>query len=194
MIVFDLDGTLADHTHRLHYIDERKIWCKECFKLMSMEPTIDIKCLCGQYPTKWRKKWPAFFAACSDDGPIVEMIKMLNVLRSDYTVSIWTGRPESYMRQTMQWLEYHGVGYDKLKMRPDGDNTPAHQLKERWLDECWPPIGQFMNPPVSMAFDDSTRCVEMWRRRGIICCQVANLDTDIVTYDRGAILDCTNGE
>lgn len=50
IVLCDLDGTLADCSHRLHHIQKQP------------------------------KDWPAFFAACADDAPINSLIGLLAAL------------------------------------------------------------------------------------------------------------------
>ncbi len=54
--VFDIDGTLADITHRLHFIQGEK------------------------------KDWDAFFAACIDDAPIGHMLDLAWYIGKDHHV------------------------------------------------------------------------------------------------------------
>lgn len=134
-IVFDLDGTLADGAHRLHFLEA--------------------------------KDWRGYFAACMGDAPIVKMIRLARELAVENHVEIWSGRSDEVRQQTECWLAMHGVPYRRLLMRTAGDYTEDHVLKSSWLDwitkDEWPDI----------VFDDRNRVVDMWRSRGIICCQVA---------------------
>ena len=67
--------------------------------------------------------------------------------------------------ETEDWLKAVGLGEFPLKMRRKDDHTPDDQLKEQWL----------MAEPVfpDMVFDDRNKVVNMWRRHGIVCAQVA---------------------
>jgi len=109
-IVFDLDGTLADDSHRQHHI------------------TGDVK------------DWDAYFAACEDDVLIEPVAAILRALREDqsanHRIEIWTGRSAKYHRQTDAWLTEHNLWYDSLRMRPDGDFRPDTVVKGEWLAEC----------------------------------------------------------
>ena len=78
LYIFDLDGTLADITHRLHYIQQDK------------------------------KDWRGFFAACVDDAPILPTIRTLQALhKSGADVWIWSGRSDECKAQTVKWLQRH---------------------------------------------------------------------------------------
>jgi len=78
MIIFDLDGTLADITHRLHFIQK--------------EP----------------KDWDGFFAACVADKPIAHTIEIMNILMNRDRVEIWTGRSDIVREETIRWLDIYG--------------------------------------------------------------------------------------
>ena len=136
--VFDLDGTLADATHRLHFIQQ--------------EP----------------KDWDSFFGAVGDDAPIHHVIDIANALEAiGFGVVIWTGRPERCQRDPISWLQKHGVRFDALLMREDGDRRPDHEIKMEWLA---------LLGGVTAAFEDRSRVVAAWRAAGVPCYQVASGD------------------
>lgn len=162
-IVFDLDGTLADATHREHFINGET------------------------------KDWDAFFEACDGDRPIrhtLHVLRSLAVMPGN-VVEIWSGRGEgagkSVRRKTLAWLRQHagivvwykgdgltedppawGCTVGLLQMRQHGDHTPDHELKRNWLFKKWQ-----SSQPVDMAFDDRDKVVAMWREAGVPCFQVA---------------------
>ena len=112
-VVFDLDGTLSDTTHRSHFILEHT-------------------------PKKWRE----FYLACAEDAPIWYTIRLLKLLHSNGDrIEIWTGRSDIVFEQTIDWLAQHGIlSYHarEMKMRQDGDYREDIELKKMWLDECSP--------------------------------------------------------
>lgn len=69
-IVFDLDGTLADCRHRVHFV------------------------------TGEEKDWDSFYGACIYDEPIKAMVDLFRDLRGTNHIEIWTGRPERIRRPT----------------------------------------------------------------------------------------------
>ena len=146
IIVFDLDGTIANLDHRRHLVD----------------PTHPA------FPGK--KDWDEFARRCIYDTSFEAVIRILNHLWDDspWYVQIWTGRFEKYRKDTMEWLAHNHVMYDALRMRPDGDYTPDHELKEQWLFE----VGGAEN--ILCTFDDRQRVVDMWRRNGVQCFQTAD--------------------
>lgn len=116
--------------------------------------------------------WDGFFMACGDDlpnWPVVETVRAL----SDYyensdeaRIVIFSGRSDKAKDITRMWLAEFSVPYHKLRMRQDGDFTPDDQLKQQWLDE----IGA---ENVLFCIDDRQKVVDMWRKQGLTCFQVA---------------------
>ena len=108
-VVFDLDGTLADDSHRVPYLNS--------------EP----------------KEWDLYFEACDQDEPIKPMINTLSSLMLwGARCEIWTGRSASVAKKTRAWLagqlpgQYHRI---PIKMRPVGNYIPDYELKALWLAE-----------------------------------------------------------
>lgn len=159
-VVFDLDGTLADCSHRLHLISGET------------------------------KDWDAFFDACDGDLPMRPAGEtLIALIHAGHRAEIWSGRgegPESSVRKkTVDWLHRHfdivspdfGEGFkpahhriDSLKMRPFGCHTRDVDLKREWLDDA-----RNAGRAPDLVFDDRDRVVAMWREEGIPCFQVAPL-------------------
>jgi len=112
------------------------------------------------------QNWRAFFEECVDDEPQNHIIQLCHALiSSGHQVEIWSGRSDQVRVQTEKWLDVHGLSKVHLKMRSKGDNTPDDVLKQTWLHAS--------NRKPDLIFDDRNKVVEMWRRNGIPCCQVA---------------------
>jgi len=92
IILCDLDGTLADLNHRLHYI----------------KPTV------GQ-----KKDWDAFHKACANDTPYGDMVEIATGLPGE--LHILSGRNEVVREETEAWLRKHGIVYAGLHMRKAKD-------------------------------------------------------------------------
>ena len=143
-VIFDIDGTLADCSHRIHHIKKQP------------------------------KDWDSFFAELANDKPIdhvVELARMYQAALPDGIVFV-SGRPERTRGDTMKWLREHKIhnGYSKLRlyMRADGDRRDDDIVKFEILTRM---RGQGLFP--AMAFDDRDRIVKMWRANGVPCFQVA---------------------
>lgn len=143
MIIFNLDGTLADCEHRRHFVD-----------------VADFE---------------SFYEAFDKDTPIEAVCKIFDDLAVDNDIQIWSCRCESIRQKTLDWL-YNYVPYSSqiLKMRPIGDNTPYHELKEKWLDEYINSNEYVKNvfqnrgkSPIHFVFDSDHESIKMWRRRGV---------------------------
>ena len=101
--VFDIDGVLADATHRQHYLQSRP------------------------------KDWQGFFRAVGDDGPIARGIDLVREAGREGPVVLLSGRPESTRAATEEWLARHGVAHDRLVLRPEGDYRAAAVAKAELL-------------------------------------------------------------
>lgn len=108
VVVFDIDGVLADVRHRLHFVSSRP------------------------------KNWRAFFAAAAEDGELRAGTDLLRSLQADHEIRYLTGRPERLRAVTRQWLAQYGLPTDPLAMRPHRDFRPSRVFKrdqlQQWLD------------------------------------------------------------
>lgn len=187
LVAFDIDGTLADITHRLHFIKD-----PGCLPVHGGIHDFEISTRCANCnEAPFKADWAAFFAACKGDKPIPEMIKLCNTfLRDDvHDVIFTTGRSEACRAATENWLGQHlqlqlrypgseptGLMdvYRKplLFMRTEGDHRPDYQVKLEMLTKI---EYHFYSRP-SIIFDDRQQVVDAWRSVGIRCCQVAKGD------------------
>ena len=105
-LIVDLDGTIANPSHRQYFLDRE-------------EPD-----------------WDAFFLASQYDDPFEDVIQIVNALHDSFIhVRIWTGRGDVSEKLTKAWLAINGVYYTELRMRKRGDVTPDDLLKSRWIKE-----------------------------------------------------------
>ncbi len=110
-VIFDLDGTLADIQHRLHYIkNEEKDWDK-----------FNAACFCDEY--KWK---------------IGEMVRMFKE-EMGRSIAIFTGREEKWRSLTEQWLEKRNVKYDLLEMRPSKNYASDTIIKRQMFEKHFEP-------------------------------------------------------
>lgn len=143
--IFDIDGTLADLSHRLHFIEGKN------------------------------KDWDSFYANCSNDSIIPSNVMTFLLLRkalSNDNFLFVTGRPERTREATEIWLgrncflgEY--LPTDTLYMRKDGDNRPDTEIKKEIYENFIKP-----NYNVVAVFEDRDSVVKMWRDLGVTCYQV----------------------
>ncbi len=147
-VIFDIDNTLADISHRLHYLQSKK------------------------------KDWNSFYEAMINDKPILEIFEVLNALinSSCYAVVFSTGRPEKYRDQTLCWLSRYltdnfCITGQELYMRKSGDYRPDYVVKEELLDQI---IDDNAGILPSLVFEDRQQVVDMYRQQGIRVMQVAD--------------------
>lgn len=105
--VFDIDGTLADCSHRLHYINK--------------EP----------------KDWRAFFAAVAGDKPLPHIVRLAKHLYAYAKVPVVfvSGRSDECRDETLRWLLLHVFIGDGLYMRRAGDHRSDDIIKLELLAE-----------------------------------------------------------
>lgn len=146
-MIVDLDGTLANIDHRLHYVRR--------------EPGIP-------------KDWDSFFGEIPNDtiNPWCEkIIEPFQHKDEPMLLVLCSGRPEDYRKQTKEWLKDNEISVYSLYMRPKGDKRQDWIVKEMILDfELLPKY------EILCAIDDRKQVVDMWRRRGIVCLQCAEGD------------------
>ena len=114
MYVFDIDGTLADASHRLHHIAGTP------------------------------KNWPAFFEASRGDlviEPIAKIARLM--LANSYPIAYVTGRPESTRSFTLEWLLQHHLWNSPqthLFMRPVHDYRKDEEVKPELIKKLPYPV------------------------------------------------------
>jgi len=178
MIIFDLDGCLANCEHRRHFVDPstNPDYVKWHWYTQG---DLNFEWVHKDTREKWEPNWPAFYEACDNDKPIIATMHLLISLwfREGEDVQIWSGRSESVRGKTEKWLSENifnsGIDPCKLKMRPIGDTTPDDVLKELWLDEAIATGNK-----IDFVFDDRPKVIRMWQRRGIFVFNCAQSDKE----------------
>ena len=74
-VIVDIDGTISKVGDRLKYLQESP------------------------------KNWDAFYDACFEDEPILEVVDLVKVLSNEYRIVFCTGRRESTRKDTSKWLK-----------------------------------------------------------------------------------------
>lgn len=104
--IFDLDGTLADASKRLHFIQGEK------------------------------KDWDGFFRPenLAMDAVIEPVAEALEALEKEYAIVFCTGRPQRTQAATVRWLsQLSFLGIYRLMMRADDDRRPSAEVKRDHL-------------------------------------------------------------
>ena len=104
------------------------------------------------------------------DEALARIVSVLDFTRG-FHLLILTGREAVYRAECEAWLTRHGIAYDRLIMRPDGDTRNDAVVKSDLWDEHID--GKFN---VLMHFDDRRRVVNGLRRKGIKVAAVADGD------------------
>lgn len=92
LVIFDIDGTLADISERVHHVKRKP------------------------------KNWNAFNAGMAQDKAIHSMVRLCNILyASGIHIILCSGRNERNRPETIEWLSRQGVLYHELLLRKDED-------------------------------------------------------------------------
>jgi len=104
--IFDIDGTIADLTHRRQYIATKP------------------------------KNYAAFHKGVTNDLPIWPVINVLLAMKAaGYKIVLCSGRDGDFRQRTVDWLARFGVPYDALYMRAGKDYRADDIIKEELLDQ-----------------------------------------------------------
>lgn len=104
IVIFDIDGTLADVSERIHHVRKKP------------------------------KNWNAFFQGMAQDKAIHSVVRLCNILyASGIKIILCSGRSEEHRPETIRWLAEKGVDYHELILRPDGDRRTDAAVKREVL-------------------------------------------------------------
>ena len=118
------------------------------------------------------KNWDAFYAGVREDGINVPVLFVLDAFLNrepiPFELIFCSGRPERCRADTEWWLdEVCHITNFTLLMRKDGDFRADYIVKQEILDNAIP------KDRVLFVLDDRQQVVDMWRRNGLTCFQVA---------------------
>ena len=104
IVIFDIDGTLADVSERIHHLKKKP------------------------------KNWDAFFQGMARDKAIRSMVRLCNILyASGIHIILCSGRNEEYRTETVKWLAQQGVHYHDVLLRKDKDRRSDTIIKRELL-------------------------------------------------------------
>ncbi len=138
IIIFDIDGTLANIEHRRAYVRTKP------------------------------KNWPAFNRAMVNDTPYQDIVWLYKTLQKqeDTVMLIASGRGEEERHVTTTWLSAYGIVFKQLYMRPANDSRQDNIIKEEILEQIRVEYGEpFMvvddrNQVVDMWRTNGVRCLQ----------------------------------
>ena len=107
--VFDIDGTLSNHSRRIPLAPKDKYG-----------------------------SWTAFQKDCENDPPIPSGLSLALALQRSDTLIFMTSRDKNTYKQTRDWLVAQHLDPEFLFMREVGDYTSAEELKLGWLENNLP--------------------------------------------------------
>lgn len=108
IVVFDIDGTLANNNHRRHFLEQEK------------------------------KDWKSYNSLMAEDGLYEDIAELLKTLSNEGNyVILCTGREEVYRKTTWDWLNAKGLRSDVLAlyMRAEKDYRSDAIVKVELLRE-----------------------------------------------------------
>ena len=110
-VLCDIDGTLADISHRKHFVEGKE-----------------------------KKDWKSFFACMGNDEVRKDVAKQLiDFYNKGYTCILVSGRLEEYRDVTEEWLSKNSLGFPfTLLMRGKGDSRQDDIVKEEILNNYFP--------------------------------------------------------
>ncbi len=142
-IIFDIDGTLADLSHRRHLVTG-----------------------------EGRPNWGLFFDKMVDDPPLANVCYLAELLGSHplapafVKLFLFSGRPETHRKETEDWLTANVPVYfeasEALMMRAEGDLRADTLVKKDMLRKI-----QRLGYVVRIVVDDRPSVVQMWKDEGL---------------------------
>ena len=108
------------------------------------------------------KQWDKYFDLCHLDSPIQHIIDLTKEYKAKgYEIWLMSGRSESTMEKTLASMNEHGVVFDKIKLRGEGNFIPDYVIKPAWISKY---IGL---ERVDIVFDDTDKVIEGFRKKGL---------------------------
>ena len=120
------------------------------------------------------KDWDSFMdpkvmEGDSPNQPVVDIA--LAMAAAGHEIVVVSARNERHREVTQKQLDALGLEPLHLFLRPDGDFRSDSEFKQEVLDSL---RANDFNP--DLVFDDRNQVVDMWRRNGVPCFQVAEGD------------------
>ena len=104
IVIFDIDGTLADVSERIHHLKKQP------------------------------KDWEGFFGGMAQDKAIRSMVRLCNLLyAAGIIIILCSGRNEEHRAETVAWLTQQGVNYHDLLLRRNGDSRSDVAVKRELI-------------------------------------------------------------
>lgn len=137
VVICDIDGTIADATHRHHFVKVKE----------------------GE-----KKDWKSFFSYMADDPVRQDTQKILiDHFNKGKTIIFLSARPESYRDVTLRWLSQNFLTFAyTVIMRPDTDKRPDTEVKKDMFEKHFPD-----KEVVHVVYDDRPSVIRLWKEMGL---------------------------
>ncbi len=139
IVICDLDGTLCNIDHRLHYVQNLAE---------------------GQ-----KKDWKGFFSEIPNDSVNTAVLDMvMDYEGKGFEIFFVSGRSEDHRYETEKWLDKTFKGYQAYKalfMRRADDRREDTEVKAQIFDR------NFKNFHIEAVIDDRPSVIRMWREKGL---------------------------
>ena len=137
VVICDIDGTISDPTHRLHYV--RK-------------------------PEGEKKDWKGFFSEIHLDPVRDDTRKLLiEFYNRGLTIIFMSARPDTYKEQTLKWLDDNLLTFAyTLIMRDARDKRPDTEIKKEMLEKHFPD-----KKVIHAIIDDRPSVIRVWQEMGL---------------------------
>lgn len=139
VVLVDLDGTIANNSHRQHWLKSK--------------------------PANWK----AYNATMSEDLPIKATLDAVRgLVHSDKADVVFvSGREETYKDVTVKWINtYYDYPFIGLYMRPEKDYRGDEIVKKELLYQAMKDL-DFELEDILCIFDDRPKVVRMWKELGL---------------------------
>ena len=147
-IVCDLDGTLANISHRVHLAQERQ-W-DEFHDLLEYDKLHN------------------------EVADVIDTLVAADIEGyAPFNIMILTGRPARYRERTERWLARNFIFPEALVMRPEGNFDSDAMVKPSMLADHFGGYQQALKA-VQLVLEDRDKVVEAFRNLGYFCWQVRN--------------------
>lgn len=144
VVICDIDGTIADLSHRKHFVEVAE----------------------GE-----KKDWKSFFASMGEDSVRRDVEKILiDYYNQGHTIVFVSGRPDTYKDLTLQWLHNHNLSFAfTLIMRRADDKREDTEVKKQILETYFPEKSR-----IHAVIDDRPSVIRMWKEQGLTVLDVGN--------------------
>jgi len=148
VVIVDLDGTLSDCSHRLHYVKSHP------------------------------KNFKQFHIEACNDLPVDIIASWVRTISQDCSIVIISGRPSFTTGDlSVEWLRKYDIPFSWIFFCWEGDKRPGDVVKKEILNELVNSLPRGKDQ-ILFAIEDRKRVVDMWRREGVRVIPVRCVDED----------------